>query len=168
MALAACIGEFCGTADAADAADMLRSTALAAPLPPAPPLATVHAVVLPVLCRAQSARLPQLGLLADAVAAAARMAQHREFNVKVAAVRACERLVAWAAPEVRQGEVLPGLMPVLQAALAPDQDKALHAVRPFARIRQHSNGQCHARLLFPALPSSRQHVRATMARGICA
>ena len=94
VALAACMGEYCGAAAEDDGARMLLETALNAPLPATSPLATVHAVVLPVLCRAHAQRLQQLGLVDDAIAAAERMCRHKEFPVKVRPSPVTARLAA--------------------------------------------------------------------------
>lgn len=55
----------------------------------------------------------------------------------MAAVRAFGRMVAWATEEGCREDVLPGLVPVMQAALAPDQERALHAVRPLPPVHLH-------------------------------
>ena len=133
VALAACIGEYCGAAPDDDAAQMLHETALQDPLPAAPPLSTVHAVVLPVICRAHADRLQALGLLDAAIAAAVRMSRHKEFATKVASVRAFGRLVAWAARAGCKDAVVPPLVGVVHTTLAPDQDRALQAVRTIHR-----------------------------------
>jgi hypothetical protein len=129
VALAACMGEYSGAAPEAEASEMLLETALHKPLPPAAPLATIHALVLPTLCVAHADRLPALGLLDSAIEAAEGMVRHKDFEVKIAAVRSAARLVAWSVVSGRREEVLPRLVPILQTALAPDQDRALHAVR---------------------------------------
>jgi hypothetical protein len=123
------MGEYSGAAPEAEASEMLLETALHKPLPPAAPLATIHALVLPTLCVAHADRLPALGLLDSAIEAAEGMVRHKDFEVKIAAVRSAARLVAWSVVSGRREEVLPRLVPILQTALAPDQDRALHAVR---------------------------------------
>ena len=126
--LASCMGEFCGIAPAETARHMLAATCLQDPLPPAVGAATMSAVVLPVLTHHRTAWLAELGLLRDAVAAAVRCVRHREPAIKVAAVRACGRMLQWAVQEGREDDVF-GLVEVAKTALAPDQDRALHMVR---------------------------------------
>jgi hypothetical protein len=123
------MGEYAGAAPDAEAAEMLLETALHKPLPPAAPLATIHALVLPTLCVAHADRLPALGLLDSAIEAVERMVRHKDFVVKVAAVRSAARLMAWNAKGGSNEDMLSRVVPVMQTALAPDQDRALHAVR---------------------------------------
>jgi hypothetical protein len=129
VALAACMGEYCGVAPVDDALQMLNQTALHKPLPPNPPLATVYSIILPVLCRSHAGRLRSLGLVHEAAAAAVRMSRHEELMVKVASVRVFGRMIRWATEDGCHGPLLAELVTVMQSCLAPDQDRALHAVR---------------------------------------
>lgn len=125
--LASCMGEFCGIAPPDTAKQMLASTCLQDPLPPSIGHATMSAIVLAVLTRHRTSWLSELGLLSDAVAAAVRCIRHKEYAVKVAAVRAFGRMMQWAVQEGRENDVF-GLIEVAKTALAPDQDRGLQGV----------------------------------------
>ena len=126
--LASCMGEFCGIAPAESARQMLEATCLQDPLPPSVGHATMSAVVLPVLARHRTTWLAELGLLPGVVAAAVRCIRHKEYAVKVAAVRTFGRMLQWAVHEGKEDDVF-GLIEVAKTALAPDQDRGLHTVR---------------------------------------
>jgi hypothetical protein len=125
--LASCMGEFCGIAPPETARQMLGATCLQNPLPASVGNATMSAIVLPVLARHRTAWLEELGLLPDAVSAAVRCIRHKQYAVKVAAVRAFGRMMKWAV-QADKVEDVAGLMEVAKTALAPDQDRGLHQV----------------------------------------
>jgi hypothetical protein len=112
---------------------VLQSTVLKDPLPPAAGDAAICAMVLPVLARHHSERLAELGLLSEAVAAAVRLVRAREYALKVAAVRTCGRMLQWAVHAPCVDDVF-ALVEVAKTALAPDQDRSLHVVRPPPRM----------------------------------
>lgn len=128
--LASCTGEFCGIAPSETAKQMLESTCMQDPLPPEAGHATMSAIVLPVLTQHRTAWLAELGLLQDAVSAAVRCIRHKQYAVKVAAVRAFGRMMQWAVQADQVSDVL-GLFEVAKTALAPDQDRNLHVVCSF-------------------------------------